>query len=184
MADKLLQVSQDMRILLLIVACAFLVYGCGSHRAIRPGAKADPVVSVERQSRMFQVLSKQTGQPITPGVLIYADGTCRVRTFDGDELTKAIRPSKVRELLDFFQREGLFSISDESIDRHMKAVEPYRVVVVDASDTTIVARQDGKSVRISRYALDLEIQHYPEVPELRAVQKCVERVYETVGIKF
>ena len=133
---------------------------------------------------MFSIRSKRTGQPVVPGVLIYADGTCRVTTSDGDELTKAIKPSKVKELLGFFQREGLFSISDESIDRHMKAVGAYRVVVVDASETRIVARQEGKSVRISRYALDLEIQYYPEVPELRAVQKCVERAYETVGTKL
>jgi hypothetical protein len=173
-----------MRIVLLLIAAGLLAGGCLSTHGPGQSPTADPVVSVEKQSSMSYVVSKKTGQRITPGIQIYADGTCRVRTDGGEEVRKSVQISRVRDLLDFFQREGLFSISDDSIDRHMKSVARFnRVVVVDSSWTRIAARQDSKEVRISRYALDAEIRYYPEVPELQTVRRCVERVYETAGTK-
>ena len=134
---------------------------------------------------------------ITPGIDIFADGHCVVRTFQGQELERKLQPSAVCGLLDFFERQGLFSISDESIERAIdRELQPvrkelqdggftvatrWRMVVVDSSYTRIAAQTLSKKVEISRYALHSELEHYRTVTELRTVQQCVERVYEVAG---
>ena len=146
---------------------------------------------------MIRVVSQRSGVDITPGIDIFADGHCVVRTFQGQELERKLQPSAVCGLLDFFERQGLFSISDESIERAIdRELQPvrkelqdggftvatrWRMVVVDSSYTRIAAQTLSKKVEISRYALHSELEHYRTVTELRTVQQCVERVYEVAG---
>ena len=146
---------------------------------------------------MIRVISQRSGREITPGIDIFADGRCAVRTFQGEELEKRLPAGEVRSLLEFFEREGLFSISDAAIERAIdRELEPVRtelpdggvqvssrgrVAVTDSNHTRIAARTDSKSVRISRYALDVELEHYRTATELRTVQRCIERVYEVAG---
>ena len=89
------------------------------------------------------------------------------------------------------------SISDASIERAIdRELEPvrtqlpgggvrvssrFRVLVADSNHTRILARTDSKTVRISRYALPSELEHYQTVTELRTVQRCVQRVYDVAG---
>ena len=146
---------------------------------------------------MLRVISRRTGQPLTPGIDIFADGRCLLRRFDGQEVEKRLRPADVRSLLQLFEREGLFSISDESIERAIdRELQPVRtelpdggvqvsargrVAVTDSNHTRIFARTDSQRVKISRYALDSELEHYRTVAELRTVQRCVQRVYDVAG---
>lgn len=182
-----------------LLVMALTVGGC-RHTSITSAQTKEPIISVEERSRMFRVISPKTGKVLTPGVDIFADGRCLVRAFDGEELERSLRSSDVTALLDFFDRQGLFAISDESIeraiDRDLKrpveitledgsvcAVNRYRITVVDASDTRLIVRAPGKEVRISRYALHCELEEYRTVTELKAVQRCVERVYELAGTR-
>ena len=142
---------------------------------------------------MIRVTSRRSGQEITPGIDIFADGRCLVRRFDGQELEKRLHVGEVRSLLQFFESQGLFSISDASIERAIdRELEPMqiggvrvgsrsRVLASDASYTRISARTGSKSVRISRYALASELEHYQSVTGLRTVQTCVQRVYDVAG---
>ena len=156
-----------------------------------------PVISVTVRPTMFRVISQRSGREITPGIEIFADGRCAIRSFGGEEFEKRLRVGEVDSLLEFFEREGLFAISDASIERAIdRELEPVRtelpdggvqwatrgrVLVTDSNHTKIVAQKDSKRVAISRYALDAELEHYRTVTELRTVQRCVERVYEVAG---
>jgi hypothetical protein len=169
--------------------------GCESTRVTENPSQ--PVISVAERSTMIRVVSQRSGAEITPGIDIFADGRCMVRTFRGEEVERRLPPSAVSGLLDFFDRQGLFSISDASIERAIdRELEPVRteladggvsvstrgrVLVVDSSHTRIAARSPTKKVEISRYALHAELEHYRTVTELRTVQRCVERVYEVAG---
>src|SRR6266516_38874 len=97
-------------ILLLAVAMADLV-GC-THSPVTKATSTQPVVSVKERPTMIRVISRRSGMEITPGIDIFADGRCVVRTFRGEELERKLEPSDVRRLLKFFDRQGLFSISD------------------------------------------------------------------------
>jgi len=146
---------------------------------------------------MIRVISRESGRDITPGVEVFADGSCRIKTVEGDEYTTKLERSTVRGLLSFLEREGLFSISDESIERAIdRELQPVRtelpgggvsftsrgrVFVTDSAHARISARAGTNSVRISRYALESEIEHYRTVTELRTVQRCIQRVYD-VGL--
>jgi hypothetical protein len=94
--------------------------------------------------------------------------------------------------LEFFEREGLFTISDASIeraiDRELAPVRtelpgggvrvsyPSRRYVTDCNYTSIAIRTAAQTSRIERYALSFEIEWYPQVIELQTVQRCVQRV--------
>jgi hypothetical protein len=177
------------------VALTMLI-GCADV-PVAPTVSVEPVISVEEQPTMLRVISRRTGQPLTPGIDIFADGRCLLRRFDGQEVEKRLRPADVRSLLQFFEREGLFSISDDSIDRAIdRELQPVRtelpdgsihvssrgpVLVTDSSHTRISARTASQRVKISRYALHSELEHYRTVTELRTVQRCVQRVYDVAG---
>ena len=166
------------------VPLALLFCGCAGPHPQQSGGETHPVVSVEQTSDMFYIRSKKTGLHMTPGVDIFADGKCNVRTFHGAEFTKTITRSKLEELLHWLEGEGLFSISEDVIERRIRETSPEkRVVVVDSGYTRLAAQQGAQTVKLSRYALDAEIENYPEVSELRTIQKCVDRVYATVGTK-
>jgi hypothetical protein len=86
--------------------------------------------------------------------------------------------------LRFFEGEGLQSISNELLERRINDAYPFkRVFVVDSHETRINVQDGTRSVRLSRYALDMELEYYPDVKELRTIQNCVDRVDETVGTK-
>jgi hypothetical protein len=178
-----------------VVALTVLI-GC-THAPVAQTTSLQPVISVEEQPTMIRVVSRGSGREITPGIDIFADGRCVVRRFDGQELERRLRADEVRSLLQFFEPEGLFSISDASIEHAIdRELEPIRtelpgggvrissrgrVLVTDSNHTRIFARTDSESVRISRYALDSELEHYRTVTELRTVQRCVQRVYDVAG---
>ena len=146
---------------------------------------------------MFRILSQHSGQQITPGVEIFADGRCIVRNFQGEEFKKRLHASEVDKLLMFFEREQFFSLSDASIkhaiDRELEPVyteltdgEAWMsirgpVIVIDSNYTKIAARTHSKSVEISQYALDSELDCHPTVTELRTLKRCIDRVYEVAG---
>jgi hypothetical protein len=177
--------------LLAIAVMAFV--GC-RHAPVIETHATEAVISVEERNTIFRVISPQSGKEITPGVDIYADGRCVVRTSDGQEFEKKLQSADIRRLLKFFDHQGLFSISDESIERAIdRELEPVRtelpgggvmvstrgrVCVVDASFTRIAARTPAKEVDIWRYALKVELDEYRTVTELRTVQRCIERVYD------
>lgn len=173
-----------------------MLVGC-KQTAVTQTTTTRPVISVEERPTMVRVVSQRSGADITPGIDIFPDGRCMVRTFRGEELERKLRPSDVRGLLEFFDRQGLFSISDESIERAIdRELEPVRTelpdggvrfssrgrfLASDSSHTRIAAHTPSKKVDISRYALHLELKHYRTVTELRTVQSCVERVYQVAG---
>src|SRR6267143_614379 len=68
----------------LVLAFTALV-GC-THAPVAQTASPQPVISVEEEPTMIQVTSQRSGQVITPGIDIFADGRCLVRRFDGQEL--------------------------------------------------------------------------------------------------
>jgi hypothetical protein len=184
------------RAIVLLAVVATALVGC-KNATVAPTTAAQPVISVAERPTMIRVISQRSGAEITPGIDIFADGHCRVRTFRGEELEQRLRPSDVHDLLDFFDRQGLFSISNESIERAIdRELQPIRTelpdgsvslsmrgraAVVDANHTRIAARTSSKKVDISRYALDSELEDYRTVAELRTVQRCVQRVYEVAG---
>ena len=135
---------------------------------------------------MFQIISRQSRKPIVPGIDIFADGRCTVRTYGGEEVERFLLPQDVQALLEFFERQGLYSISNDSIKRAIEAQlatnhEIAPVIAVDGSETRIAARALNKQVEVSCYVLELHIENYPAVIELRTVKTCVERVYEIAG---
>ncbi|MEW6307104.1 MAG: hypothetical protein AB1705_26875 [Verrucomicrobiota bacterium] len=182
--------------LIMVFAVAVAAFaGCRNTPIAKTAAQ--PVISVAVRPTMIRVISQRSGTDITPGIDIFADGRCAVRTFRGEEITKRLRVGEVDSLLVFFEREGLFSVSDATIERAIdRELEPVRtelpgggfrvsmrgrVLVTDSNHTRIVAQKDSKSVAISRYALNSELEHYRTVTELRTVQRCVDRVYEVAG---
>ena len=134
---------------------------------------------------------------IIPGVDMYDDGRCIIRTFDGREFQKTITNDKVRDLLAYLERHGVFGISraaiDQSIDRlhepttnlladgTMSISWPMRAFVSDAGFTELTVRTGTNSLTIGREALYFEAKHYPQVLELRALTNFVHKIYETVG---
>lgn len=170
--------------------------GC-SHTRVAQGDRHEPIISVSEKSRMFYILAKNSGEVIVPGVDIFSDGRCIVRNFDGEVIEKKLSASKVRDLMDFFSREGLFDISTASIDRAIdRELQPIvtelpgggsmtssrgRVLVVDGSVTCLAVRTLAKQVEISRHALSCELKEYQTVVELRAVDRCIKRVYQVAG---
>jgi hypothetical protein len=170
--------------------------GC-RHAPVAQTASSQPVISIEQRPTMFRVMSQRSGREITPGIDIFADGRCSVRTFGGEELERSLRRSDVRQLLEFFDRQGLFTISEDSIERAIdRELQPVRtelpdggvsvssrgrVATVDGTHTRIAAHTSTQKVEISRYAMHSELEHYRTVTELRTVQRCVERVYEVAG---
>jgi hypothetical protein len=173
-----------------------VITGC-RHAPVAQMASSQPVISIEQRPTMFRVMSQRSGREITPGIDIFADGRCSVRTFGGEELERSLRRSDVRHLLEFFGRQGLFTVSDDSIERAIdRELQPVRtelpdgsvsvssrgrVVTVDGTHTRIAAHTSTQKVEISRYAMHSELEHYRTVTELRTVQRCVERVYEVAG---
>jgi hypothetical protein len=181
--------------LLAIVATALV--GCG-HTPAKQMSAAEPVISVEESSRMFRVVFPHSGKDIIRGVHIFEDGRCMVYTDGGEELERKLRPSDVRGLLDYFDHQGLFSISNASIERAIgrDLLKPVRmelpdggfsdmtrgrICVVDGSDTRISVCTRTEKVEICRHALREELQEYRIVTELRTVKRCIERVYEVAG---
>ena len=146
---------------------------------------------------MIRVVSKRSGMDITPGVDVFTDGRCLVRTFDGDELQRRISPADVDRLLGYFEEQRLLTLTDDIIDRSIeqqlqpKREElpgggvrvgfPSRHYVTDCNYTSIAVRTAAQTSRIERYALSHEIEWYPQVAELQTVQQCVQRVYDVIG---
>ena len=181
------------RIALLLLLVTVVLAGCTSAPVARaPGDEL--VVSFEERPTMYRIISKRTGAIIIPGVDIFASGRCLLRTVDGEELERRLSPGDVQSLLKFLDGQGLFDISNESIERAIdREVNPVLVelpngefsvsgtgpvCVVDASRSRIVAHMGSKRVDISRYALGVEVEHYRAVTELRTVQNCIKKVCE------
>lgn len=156
--------------------------GYNDDTPVTPATATEPVITVEERPTMIRVTSKQSGKTIIPGVDIFADGRCVIRTFRGEENERKLQPSDVRGLLDYFDRQGLFSISDESIKR---AITDHYFGqgggAIDANHTRIAVRTATIQMEVSRNALDREIERYPAVGELRKIQNCVDKVYEIAG---
>jgi hypothetical protein len=173
--------------------------GC-KHALVRQMPANQPIISVEERSRMFRVISQSSGKLFDPGVDIFADGRCMVRTIDGKEYERRLRLSEVRSLLGFFEGQGFFVLSTEvielAIDRDLEqrllhvelpdgsivVTKRSRVCGVDGSDTRIVARTPSRTVDISRYLLSCELEEYQTVNELKIVQRCIEKVYKVAGL--
>lgn len=189
-----------MRPLLIITSISAVVVVVGCAQKSTPDAKAAPahqVISVEEEPTFIRVLSQRTGKEITPGIDIFADGRCLVRKFDGTEFEKRLRPDDVHGLLQFFERQGLFNISQASIERAIdganeivwkelpdgsfQGTSPARSWTTHMNHTRIGAVSDSTNVWISRYDLAGEVGQYSTVAELQTVSRCVERVYEVAG---
>ena len=149
---------------------------------------------------MLRVISKRSGKDIIPGVHIFADGHCQVRTFDGHEFHRWISPSEVERLLRYFEEQHLVSLTDAIIEQSIEQqLQPKREelpgggvrvsypswhYVTDCNYTSIAVRTDTQRLRIERYALSHQIEWYPQVAELQIVQRCVQRVYDVLGQKL
>lgn len=180
-----------------LVALTVASFVACSHAPILHVSADQPVISVEERLVIPPVTSRRSGRSMNPGIDIFADGRCAIRKFNGSELEKRLSPANVRGLLEFFENEGLFSVSNASIERAIdRALTPatekssdgnlrvpirLRAKISDCTETFISARNGAGSVQISRYALCFEVTEYPTVAELRTVQKCVDRVYDIVG---
>jgi hypothetical protein len=158
---------------------AKLLVGC-RHATVPDTNQQQPVIKVEERSRMFRVISQRSGKPIVPGIDIFADGRCAVRTYNGEEVERFLLPKDVQVLLEFFEERGLYSISSDSIKRAIEKQfvtnpETVHVVVIDGHEANIAARNSSsKQVEISCYALDDQLKNYSSVSELRTVKNCVE----------
>jgi|KBSSwiStaDraftv2_1062776.scaffolds.fasta_scaffold211830_5 hypothetical protein len=136
---------------------------------------------------MFSVVSKTSGKYLVPGIDLYADGRCLIRRFDGTEREKRVAPSELSELLRFLDQSGFFGMSNFLIDSKVKAAQilPGGGIrmrsVTDANFILISARTTSKTNRIERYALDEELEWYPEIAELKAMRDAFRRVHEVVG---
>jgi hypothetical protein len=164
---------------LILFSAIVALAGC-SRLPVTPIPSGQPIISVSEEPTMIRVLSRRTGKDIIPGVDIFADGRCVIRTFAGKERQKKLKPSQVNALLEFFEREGLFRISKESIENAIRESPDGQIDVVDANRTTIAVDMGSKKTRISRNALDEEVKFYRTVIELQVMKKCVERVYADV----
>jgi hypothetical protein len=166
--------------LTLLAVAALATAGC-CHTSTAAASKSKPVITVEERPAMYAVLSKRSGRPIIPGIDIFEDGRCVVRTFNGDESEKVLQKSDVQTLLDFFDQQDLFSISEESITGAV-ARQGQFVVFVDGTTTRLAAREGARQFDVSRKCLNRELESYsPNVRELRAMVNCIEKVYEVAG---
>lgn len=150
---------------------------------------SNAVISVSERPTMIRVVSKTSGRDIIPGIDIYADGRCLIRRFDGTEPEKRLTPSELSELLRFLDQSGFFGLSEVQIESKVEATQHLpsggiRVrSVIDANYTSVFARTISKTNRIERYALDFELEWYPEIAELRVMRDAFRRVHEIVGEK-
>lgn len=134
---------------------------------------------------MSRVVSKISGREIVPGIDIYADGRCLIRRFDGTEPEKRVSPSEVSELLRFLDQSGFFGLSNFLIDSKVDAAQrlPGAGIkgVTDDYYTFICARTTSKTNDIERYAIDFELEWYPEIAELKVMRDAFRRIHEVVG---
>jgi hypothetical protein len=173
---------------LVLIGCRSPVpnHTAGAERPTLP-SDTNTVISVSERPTMFTVVSKTSGRHIVPGIDIYADGRCLIHRFDGTESEKRVAPSELSELLRFLDQSGFFGMSNFLIDSKVKAAQllPGGGIrmrsVTDANYILIFARTISKTNRIERYALDKELEWYPEIAELKAMRDAFRRVHEVVG---
>ena len=153
------------------------------------GGDTNALISVYERPTMFRVVSKTSGRDIVPGIDIYVDGQCSVRRFDGTELQKRIKPSELSALLSFFDESGFFRLSALQMDSKVEAAHRlpsggiHGHSVTDSSYIGVFARTQSKTNHIERYALDHELEWYPDIAELKLLGDVFRRVHEVVGEK-
>jgi hypothetical protein len=138
---------------------------------------------------MRYVISKTSRKVIIPGIDIYSYGRCSIRKFDGTEIERQVPPVMVSELLRFLDQSGFFEVTAMEIDskvqvaRHSPDGSLVLHFVSDDIYTAVSARTASKTNRIERYALDHELEWYPEIMELKLLRDAIHRVCEVVGEK-
>ena len=184
------------------VGLAILSAGCvapGLAPASRGGATsltlaADhrPAISVVMQPAGPAVRSKLTQRTLVPGIDIFPDGRCFVRRLDGTELAKNLGPADVRELVAFFDAQGLFFLSNDALEKRLEEMDVPQIQVDRKGPsvlyklreaapvnyrTGLQVRLEGQTILLARWDLDLELRWFPQVRELRVIRACVDKVF-------
>ncbi len=148
-----------------------------AERAAGPVIAADTnlVIALSERPTHGLILSEATGELITPGIDVYANGRCIIRNLGGAETEKQISSAEVTKLLQAIDRSGFFELSSAALDARVKALQVGRGIK-GANHTAVFARVASKTNRIERYALDWELEWYPEMLELGVLRDVVMSV--------
>lgn len=166
----------------------------------RVPAAENPAISIQEWPTITRVYSKSSGAELLPGVELYNDGRCVLRTFRGEEIHKSFHRAAVVRLLKLWKRQGLFSISSDAIEKAKSTERQRRTVVTDLPDgsfsietppirTTptdmvqmrITARTETETVLLSVNGLLWQIESFPAIREYRTMRRCVNEVYKVTG---
>lgn len=162
-----------------------------------------PVISASQYGAMSRITPKKPSilrdRVFIPGVEIFADGRCYVKTQAGDEFDRRITPDEVESLLHYFQEQGLFSLSDpkisEIIEKYVSTptivdlpgggqtvTYPGRHFFHDGIRDSISVRTEALSFAVRGRPLLYELEAYPSIAELRTLHECIKRVYDAAGV--
>jgi hypothetical protein len=151
----------------------------GAVTAAEP-AGAALVVSVGESPNIFAQRSKTTGETVTPGIEIYADGTTIIRSSDGEHSAKRIDVQRLAELLAYFREQRLFYLTEQKLTEAMVKARGLPAPT-DQTTTILFATADKQKVSLKVYAFPLVVENHPQVEDLQIMKRCIAKIYEITG---
>ena len=147
-----------------------------------------PVISVHLVGS-FSVPAKPEG-PSKFAIDIYADGRCKV--YPPLEGEVKISQQNMDAMFHFFESEGVLGLTDGAIYQAMiheverktgKTPGVLWAAWTHDDFTELIIRQNTNTTHLLCYSFPNQIQQFPDLKELLAVQHSLEKVYSVVGMK-